>query len=107
MQAAANASQAHSPRPTPLPLRDDTLLGVCEGLGEEFGFNPNYLRIVVGSLVLFDITLAVVAYLGLGLALAIGRLMFPPNSHPVAKSAAGQPVAQANDSAAAPETLAA
>lgn len=106
MQAADTATQAQSANPIPLPLRDDTMLGVCAGLGEEFGFNPNILRIAIGTLVLFDVMLAAGVYLGLGVALAMGRLLFPPRRHAVASTVAGQP-AQANDSAAAPETLAA
>ena len=27
-----------------LPLRNHTILGVCEGIGEDFGFNPIFLR---------------------------------------------------------------
>jgi phage shock protein PspC (stress-responsive transcriptional regulator) len=28
--------------------RDDTFFGVCEALGEDFGFNPFYLRLALG-----------------------------------------------------------
>ena len=27
-----------------LPLRSHTILGVCEAIGEDFGFNPVFLR---------------------------------------------------------------
>ena len=30
---------------TPLPLRHDTILGVCEAIGRDFGFNPLWLRL--------------------------------------------------------------
>ncbi len=30
---------------TLLPLRNDTILGVCEALGQDFGFNPTWLRL--------------------------------------------------------------
>ena len=30
---------------TPLPLRNDTILGVCEAIGQDFGFNPLWLRL--------------------------------------------------------------
>ena len=30
--------------------RDDTLLGVCFALGEDFGFNPVYLRVPLGEI---------------------------------------------------------
>ena len=37
-----------------LPFRSDTILGVCEALGQDFGFNPTYLRIALASLVLWN-----------------------------------------------------
>ena len=30
---------------TPLPLRNDTILGVCEAIGRDFGFQPLWLRL--------------------------------------------------------------
>ena len=30
---------------TNLMLRNDTILGVCEAIGTDFGFNPNWLRV--------------------------------------------------------------
>ena len=50
----------------PLPLRSYTFLGVCEAIGEDFGFNPNYLRVPLGAIVVFNIWAAVGAYLALG-----------------------------------------
>ena len=41
MQAQVNEEQTY----TPLPLRAHTILGVCEAIGEDFGFNPAWLRI--------------------------------------------------------------
>ena len=35
-----------------LPLRSQTLLGVCEAIGEDFGFIANYLRVPLGAIVL-------------------------------------------------------
>ena len=32
-----------------LPLRSHTILGVCEAIGEDFGFNPNFLRVPLAS----------------------------------------------------------
>jgi len=106
MQAADTVKQIPSENPTPLPFRDDTILGVCTALGEDFGISSNLLRILVGVLVLVDIKIAVAVYLGLGVAVALGRLLFPPRREPVA-AAAGEQAAEANDAAAAPEKLAA
>lgn len=64
-------------RPTPLPLRNDTLLGVCEAIGRDLGFHPNFLRIAF-SLGLFVSPVAMIAtYLGLGAAVAASRWLFP------------------------------
>ena len=34
-----------------LPLRAHTILGVCEAIGEDFGFNPMFLRIPLAAMV--------------------------------------------------------
>ena len=60
-----------------LPLRSHTILGVCEGIGEDFGFNPNYLRVPFAAVVLYSPTLAIAAYLALGLVVLASRLAFP------------------------------
>lgn len=64
-------------RRAPLPLRDDTILGVCEGLGEELGFNPLWLRIALSAGLLWNPLVVVGLYFGLGLLLAAARLLFP------------------------------
>lgn len=61
----------------PLPLRSYTLLGVCEAIGEDFGFNANYLRVPLGAVVVLNIWAAVGAYLALGLVVLASRLLFP------------------------------
>ena len=61
----------------PLPLRSQTLLGVCEAIGEDFGFNANYLRVPLGAIVVSNIWAAVGAYLALGLVVLASRLLFP------------------------------
>jgi len=58
---------------TPLPLRNDTLLGVCEAIGQDFGFNPTYLRLAFIAPLFFAPMATVAAYLGLGLVLAATR----------------------------------
>lgn len=61
----------------PLPLRSYTFLGVCEAIGEDFGFNANYLRVPLGAIVVFNIWAAVAAYLALGVLVLASRLLFP------------------------------
>ncbi len=62
---------------TPLPLRNDTILGVCEAIGEDFGFNPNFLRIALCVMVIWSPMVSFAVYLGLGVLVAASRLMFP------------------------------
>lgn len=71
MQTAAGS------RYTALPLRDHTILGVCEAIGEDFGFNPTYLRVPLAACVLVSLKYAVVAYFALGLVVLASRLLFP------------------------------
>ena len=60
-----------------LPLRAHTILGVCEGIGEDFGFNPVLLRIPFAASVLISPTMAIGAYLLLGLVVLASRMLFP------------------------------
>jgi phage shock protein PspC (stress-responsive transcriptional regulator) len=65
---------------TNLLLRDDTMLGVCQGLGEDFGFNPIWLRMAFGAMLLINPIAVVGTYLGLGVLVATSRLIFPARS---------------------------
>lgn len=60
-----------------LPMRSHTIFGVCEAIGEDFGFNPMWLRIPLAASVLLSLTGAIAAYLGLGLVVLASRLLFP------------------------------
>ena len=75
-----------------LPLRAHTILGVCEAIGEDFGFNPNLLRIPLAASVLYSPLWAVVAYLALGAVVLASRLVFP-SAKPAAAEAQAQPAA--------------
>ena len=61
----------------PLPLRSYTFLGVCEAIGEDFGFNANYLRVPLGAIVVFNIWAALGAYVALGVIVLASRMLFP------------------------------
>jgi phage shock protein PspC (stress-responsive transcriptional regulator) len=63
---------------TPLPLRHDTILGVCEAIGQDFGFNPNWLRLAFIPPMFVSVTATVAAYLALGAVVAATRY-FAPN----------------------------
>jgi phage shock protein PspC (stress-responsive transcriptional regulator) len=60
-----------------LPLRSHTILGICEAVGEDFGFNPTFLRVPFAAIVLYSPLIAVGAYFGLGLVVLASRLLFP------------------------------
>ena len=61
----------------PLPLRSHTILGVCEAIGEDFGFNPTYLRVLLAAMVLYSPTIAFGSYFALGAVVLVSRLVFP------------------------------
>jgi phage shock protein C len=62
---------------TNLLFRNDTILGVCEAIGQDFGFNPNWLRIAFCAPIYWNTGLVVGVYLGLGLVVVATRYAFP------------------------------
>jgi phage shock protein C len=78
-----------------LPLRAHTIFGVCEAIGEDFGFSPVLLRVPFAASVLFSPTMAIGAYCALGLVVLASRLLFPkPKS---VKAAAADHTEPANE----------
>ena len=71
---------------TALPLRQHTIFGVCEGIAEDFGFNPIYLRVPLAAMVLWSPTIAIGTYFLLGALVLASRILFPRSN-----AAAGQP----------------
>ena len=69
MTADANA--------TNIMLRNDTILGVCEALGQDFGINPTWLRVAFCLPVFWNPMLVIGAYMTLGLVVAGTRYAFP------------------------------
>jgi phage shock protein PspC (stress-responsive transcriptional regulator) len=57
--------------------RPDTLLGVCQALGEDLGFNPNILRIALAVPLVWMPVPMFAGYLALGLVVLASRLLFP------------------------------
>lgn len=60
-----------------LPMRDHTVLGVCEGLGEDFGFNPLFLRVAFAACLIWQPVYDIGAYFALGLIVLAARLLVP------------------------------
>ena len=71
-----------------LPLRSHTILGVCEAIGEDFGFNPVFLRIPLAASVIWNPLIAIGTYFALGVVVLASRLLFPK---PKAAIAADEP----------------
>ena len=57
--------------------RDDTFFGICEALGEDFGFNPFYLRLALGVGLIWNPLAMIAAYAALGLLIAATRFIAP------------------------------
>jgi phage shock protein PspC (stress-responsive transcriptional regulator) len=70
-------------------MRDDTFLGVCEAIGEDLGFNAQYLRVALALLVFWSPKLVIGAYLGAAVVVLLSRLIFP-NPRVAAAAAAAE-----------------
>jgi phage shock protein PspC (stress-responsive transcriptional regulator) len=77
--------------------RHDTFLGVCEALGQDFGFHPNWLRVAFALGLLPSPMITLSLYLGLGVLVAVSRFAFPARRKAVVE-AASAPAAD-NDAA--------
>ena len=71
-------------------LRGDTILGVCEAIGQDFGFNPNWLRVALAVGIFFAPLAVIVGYVALSVPIAIARWAFPArrSASPVVQLAA-------------------
>jgi phage shock protein C len=85
----------HEPEPA-LPFRNDTILGVCEAIGQDFGFNPTYLRVVFAALFFVNPLMGIGTYLALGAGVALARWLYPVPTSAVAQPTAN-PAAPAAD----------
>jgi phage shock protein C len=53
----------------------DNLLGICHAIGEDFGFNPIFLRIPLAVGIIFSAKWTLVAYAAMGVAVLASRLI--------------------------------
>lgn len=58
-------------------MRDDTLLGACYAIGEDFGFNPLYLRLVFAFATFWSPAIALAAYAALTAMTTLTRWLVP------------------------------
>ena len=63
-------------QPNPF-TRDDTMLGVCQAIGDDLGFNPTILRAAFAIPLVWSPMIAAGIYLALGLAVLVSRLVIP------------------------------
>jgi phage shock protein PspC (stress-responsive transcriptional regulator) len=64
------------PKPS-LLTRDDTILGVCEALGQDFGFNPFFLRAAIAASLLWNPVAILAGYVAAAVLIGIVRMIFP------------------------------
>lgn len=60
-----------------LLTRDDTFLGICQGLGEDIGINPLWLRLPFVPALFFWPVETIAVYLGAGVLVLGTRLVLP------------------------------
>src|SRR5437868_12814268 len=77
---------------TPLPLRAHTILGICEAIGEDFGFNPAFLRVPLAASVIVSPLWAFGTYFALGAIVLLSRLVFPRAKTSASTVEAGRPL---------------
>ncbi|HET9638850.1 MAG TPA: PspC domain-containing protein [Allosphingosinicella sp.] len=82
--------------------RDHTILGICEALGEDLGFNPIFLRVPLAVCLLLNPWAVVATYAGLGLLVAFTRLVAPNPRQTAATETETRP-AEAERAEAQPE----
>ena len=88
--------------------RSDTLLGVCQALGEDFGFNPIWLRLAFALPLMFFPVAVFSAYLGLFVVVALSRLLVRgPRRKPAPAVAADRDEDSADQTEQAPLPIAA
>ena len=61
----------------PATAHADNMFGVCARLGEDFGFNPLWLRIALGCALIVNLEATLLGYATLGVFVAASRLLFP------------------------------
>ena len=78
--SALAALPAFTPAPARKPnlfTRGDTLFGVCQGLGEDLGFNPNWLRVAFAVSLLMSPTVVIGIYGALAVIVFVSRVIAP------------------------------
>jgi len=72
---------------TNLFRRRDTFFGICEAVGQDFGFNPLWLRLAFVAPLFFFPVQTFIGYFALGLVVLASRLIFPAKTATAAQPA--------------------
>ena len=64
-------------QPTEIISKPDNILGICEAVGNDLGFNPTWLRLAFLPVIFFAPLVMIGAYLALGAVVVTSRLIFP------------------------------
>ena len=80
---------------TNLFTREDTFFGVCQGLGEDLGIPPVFLRLALAGLLFWNPWAAAAAYLTGGAVVLFARLLYPvPRTAEAAEPDVAEPAAE-------------
>lgn len=82
---------------TNLFRRRDTFFGICEAVGQDFGFNPLWLRLAFIAPLFFMPVATFAAYFALGAIVLLSRLVFPNKTAARSTPAAAEPAAMIED----------
>ncbi len=63
--------------PQPPVRHEDNIFGICASLGQDLGFNPLYLRLVLAVSILFSPVATFATYAAMGVIVAVSRLLVP------------------------------
>ena len=85
--------------------RDDTFFGVCHAIGEDFGINPNWVRVGFTLPLFFLPIQTIAAYLALGVVVLISRWRHPASRARIESPVAAEPAATAPAEAEATEEM--
>jgi phage shock protein PspC (stress-responsive transcriptional regulator) len=78
-------------------MRNDTILGVCEALGQDLGFNPMFLRVPLAAGIIFAPIAMVGIYFALGVLVFVSRTFLPDRVVRIAAAESHAPAREANN----------
>lgn len=77
-------------------MRDDTFLGVCHAIAEDFHIPANLLRAAIAPVLVWNPVLTLTVYVAAALLIAMTRWIFPNPAQAQAAPAAAQAVEPAD-----------